>query len=770
MLVEANRNGKEPVVLSRPDVIEAATAGTVELLAAAWRQKYVILLSLVVAVLLGIAFLVQAVPRYTGSTTILIDSRKVGIVGISALESALTFDSGVVDSQVQILQSDKLAGMVVDRLGLAANEAFLSPPQSPLGAAFSGVVDTATKVVNRLFSLEPALDLADLPLPVRRQLAIEQLKNNLKVSRVARSYVMVVEYTDADRQLARDIAAAYGQAYLTDQIDSRVEIARNASAWMENRIAELRAKADLADKVATEFRSRNNLTEASGRLISEQALTDSITQLSIARADASAARAKYDRLKQIIDTKDYSASVVDSVANPLVSQLRGKYLQASKTNAELTARVGPDHYQADAARKEMAEYSRLIFDELNRILQTYQSEVQISAEKVSSLERSIERMRATNTTDSEALTRLRSLEQEATTYNTLYTTMLQKFQETAQQQSYPVTDAAILTEATIPLRPSSPRALIVLAASVVLGGLVGAGLAFWRELADSGFRTSAQVREWLGLDFIGYLPRLPKRVFRQRRPAKSKGGGERLIPQRKDSLDYVTANPLSRYAEAIRSLKVALDVRTNLRRPAVVGFLSLLPDEGKSTTAKNFASLVAAQGERVLLVDGDLRNPHLTRALAPDARHGVIELLRKSHALEDVVYVEDKSGLAFLPGATHKRFDASGDLLGSQAMAALVRDAAGKYDVVVVDLPPAGVLVDAAAAAQIIDHYFLIVEWGKTRRDVVRDLLVADPLLADKIVGVALSKVDLDKLKAFGVYGAYGYAGGYGNRYYGKHG
>ena len=82
MLVEANRSGKEPVVLSRPDVMGAATAGTAELLAAAWRQKYVILLSLVVVVLLGIAYLVQAVPRYTGSTTILIDSRKVGISGM----------------------------------------------------------------------------------------------------------------------------------------------------------------------------------------------------------------------------------------------------------------------------------------------------------------------------------------------------------------------------------------------------------------------------------------------------------------------------------------------------------------------------------------------------------------------------------------------------------------------------------------------------------------------------------------------------------------
>jgi succinoglycan biosynthesis transport protein ExoP len=772
MLVEANRTEREPATPDRRELLEAVNASGINLLAAAWRQKFVVIGSTAAVLLLGLLYLLQAIPNYTSSSTLIIDSRKVGVTAISAIESALTFDSGVVDSQVQILQSDKLAGIVADRLGLADNQSFLLPARSPIGSAVSGVVSAVSYVITSISGGEAAPELADAPPAIRRLVAIETLKNNLKVTRVGRTYVLTIDYTDSDRQLARDIAAAYAQAYLADQIDSRVEIARNASVWLENRIRELRNKADAADRAAQTFRARNNLTEASGRLINEQSLTDSITQLSVARADSNAARAKYDRLKQIVDNRDYAASVVDSLANPLIQQLRTKYLQASKTNSDISAKVGPDHYQADAARKEMAEYSRLIFDELNRVLQTYQSEVQISADKVASLERSIERMKTVNTTDSEALTRLRSLEQEATTYNTLYTTMLQKFQETAQQQSYPVTDAAVLTEATIPLKPSSPKVLLVLAASIVLGGLVGCAIAAWREFRDAGFRTSAQVREWLGLDFIAYVPKVAKRAFHERRaPRAPHSHSDRTIPARKDSLDYVTTNSLSRYAEALRTLKVSLDVRTNLRRPVVVGFVSVLPDEGKSTTAKNFASLVASQGERVLLIDGDLRNPHLTRALTPSARGGVVDLLRKTVQFDELVFTEVETSLAFLPGATHKRFDASGDLLGSQAMAEIIRTASGRYDVVVLDLPPAGVLVDATAAASSIDYYYLVVEWGRTRRDTVRDLLLADPVLADKTIGVVLTKVNMDKLKAFGAYGAYGYggSGGYSARYYGHH-
>lgn len=769
MLVEAKRL-QVATTPKATDIAQAVGNSALSILSAVWRQRYVLLAGVVLGLALGVAYLAQAIPGYTSTTTILIDSRKVGVTGIPALDSAMAFDSGVVDSQVQILLSDKLAGIVADRLGLADNVAFLNPPQSPLGRAFGAVVSTIGRGYDALVGTPPMGELMSLPLEVRRQVAVGKLRGNLKVTRVGRTYVLNVDYSDTDRVMARDIAAAYGQAYLADQIDSRIEIARNASAWMENRIRELRARADAADKAAEDYRVRNNLTAASGRLINEQALTEAMGQLSAARSEATAARAKYDRLKQIIDSRDYAATVVDSLASPIVGQLRTKYLQASKTNSEITAKVGADHYAADAARKEMAEYSRLIFEELTRMLQSYESDVRISTDKVATIERSVAGMRTLNASDSDAQRRLRSLEQEAATYNGLHNTMLQKFQETAQQQSFPVTDAGILSYAALPIRPSSPNTLIVLIASVILGGAFGAGLAALREVRDSGFRTSAQVREWLGLDFAGYIPKLPKNTFSIRRAPKSRGdgsGGERMITTLQPSLDYVRTNPLSRYAESVRALKVALDVKSNLRRPVVVGMVSVQPDEGKSTVAKNLASLLAAQGERVLLIDGDLRNPHLTRCLAPGALHGLIEVSAKTQTLDSVTYADPHSSLSFLPGATHKRFDASGDLLGSRGMADTMREACDKYDIIVLDLPPAGLLVDAAAAASLVDTYFLIVEWGRTRREAVRDLLVAHPELAEKINGVALTKVDMQKLKTFGAYGGYGYYTRYGARYYG---
>ncbi|TBW32160.1 chromosome partitioning protein ParA, partial [Siculibacillus lacustris] len=710
-------------------VAERAQEGLQTILQAANRQKKSIGISVAVCFALGIGYLALAVPRYTATASLLIDAKQVGMTATSAFEGALAFDTGAVDSQVLVLMSDKLAGAVVDRLQLTTNLGFVNPPRSVFGATFSWVSNQVDGALRWLGIADPTPRYEDLPPELQKLVVVEQLKYYLKVTRNARTYVLTIEYTDADRMLARTIASTYASSYLEEQLESKFDATRRASLWLDDRIREVKAKANAADQAVQAFRARNNLTEASGRLISEQNLTDANTQLAVAKNDLASAQAKYERLKQIVDAKEYTAAVVDSLTNPNIAQLRSKYLLSAKQNADITAKLGPQHLQAQNARQEMLQYEHLIFEEIVRLLQSYQSDVQIAADRVANFERSIERMRTANLADSDAMAKLRALEQEATTYNTLYAGYLQKAQDMLQQQSFPITDARIITEAAIPLLPSSPKKLLVLLGSLFLGGLVGGGVAALREFRERGFRTSTQVREELGLDFIAYVPELPKDTFKLHPEAHAEGKGSRsarVVRPANPGLEVVLDDPLSRYAESMRALKIATDFRFGVKRPLVLGFVSMFPNEGKSTAAKNYASLIAAQGERVLLVDGDLRNPQLTRDLTPQATLGFVDLLQsKEKALSDVVHIEERSKLVFLPGATHKRIAASSDALGSQAMIDLVQKAATAFDLIIIDLPPIGAVIDAVAASRFIDGYYLVVEWGKTPRSAVRDMLIA---------------------------------------------
>jgi polysaccharide biosynthesis transport protein len=740
-------------------------------LAIARRQQKYIWSSIAVFFVLGVLFTMQSVSRYTATTSIMIDSKQVGMSATTPLEGSLAFETGAVDSQVLLLMSDRIASNVIDHLDLAHNPAFFDPPQSGIAAVVGAVKRGIVATINVFGANIKPSRFEDQPVDIQRNLLVAQLENNLKVTRNARTYVLTIEYTDADPALARVIASTYASAYLQDQLESRFEISRRASTWLEERIREVKEKAVAAVQAADAFRAKNKLTESSGRLINEQSLGDVTAQLSMARNDLNSAQAKYDRLKQIVDHKDYAASNLDALANPLIASLRGKYLDAYKLNADISSRLGPDHASAVRARKEMDDYSHVIFQELTRMLESYQSEVQVVKGRIDTLQRSLEEIRKASDVDATALSKLKSLEQESTTYNNLYALYLQKAQDLVQQQSIPISDARIISDAELPLKPSYPKTLLIWIASLVLGAITGAAIAAVREYRDRGFRTGSQVRSELGLDFVAYLPRLADADFATRNIARSDKGQApthpRLFRSASKAMDMVLVDPLCHFAEALRSIKVSVDYHLGLQRPVVIGFISAFPNEGKSTTAKNFATLVARQGEKVVLLDCDLRNPQLTRSLTPAARHGLLDVLSGvAPSYRDLIYYEEHSGLAFLPASARGRVPATGDLLASPAMQQLISKLRSDFSFIIVDLAPLGVVMDARAAGSFVDGYHMVVEWGLTARGAVADIIASEPIIASRTTGVSLSKVEIEKLQYFDHHTIYGQDDEYLERYY----
>ncbi|WP_074072712.1 polysaccharide biosynthesis tyrosine autokinase [Rhizobium gallicum] len=726
-----------------------------DILSAARRQIWVLVASVAVTVLLGILYLVQALPNYTSSASILIDAKKVGMTAATPLEGSLTFETGAVDSQLQILTSDKIASAVATRLGLQNNMAFIDPQGSYLTETVKGAIGLVRSAINVVTQAPPTPEVKDLPEPLRLLLAVNVLQDNLRVARVGRTYVFILDYTNPDPVLAQAIVGQYANAYLEDQLDSKFDSTRRATNWMEERIRDLKAQSLAADEAVQKYRADNNLVEASGRLIDEQSLTDATTQLTTARSALDTASARYQRLKEIIDNQDINASLTESLENPNVAQLRSRYLQAAKLESEISARYGPNHLAADKARKDMAAYTRLIFAELINLLPGYQSDVSIAQARVNSIQNTINQLRQTSASNDSAMVKLRSLEQESDSLKTLYSTFLQKAQELQQQQSFPVTDARVISDASTPLLPSSPKKLLVLLASLVLGGIAGAGLGWLREWRDRGFRTASQIRDELGLEFIANVPALQPSAFLVQQALapgelRSAGGtaGRRLTLTNNQILQKVVNEPFSQFAEAIRALRFKMNLEFPRRKGIVIGMVSIFPDEGKSSIAKNLASSIALQGTSTILIDGDLRNPSLTNNLLSGPKTGLIDVIAGRASVEDVVAYEQESGLAFLPGGARTR--AANDIFGSSRAQDLIDSLRRQYDIVIIDFPPVGALTDAMAASYAVDGYFFVAHWGKTPRKVLKEFTINHPELTDKTLGVVLNKVDLKSLGKYG--------------------
>ena len=711
-----------------------------QLVKAGRRQVGILILFCILSLIGGALYLAHVVPRYTATAVVLIGSVK-DKTGLSASIADLTYDAGAIDSQLEILKSEGLAQTVVTDLKLEAS----TIPKQPPGL-LKGLLDQVRSLFNfSSASNDAAFDSSELAAFQKRAL-ISELEAGLEVRRVGRSYVINIDYTSPDRVAAADFANAFAQGYINDQLEARFASMKQASGWLEKRITDLKQKSMSSDLAVQRFKSEHGLLTSDGRLVSDQQLSELSTQLIMAQGDRVRTEARYAQISSVIDKGDAAGVVAGTLESPVINDLRQKYLSSAQLKAQIIDSAGPTHPQVVALQKSMDDYTKLIFGEMTRIATAYKSDAEVARAKEDSLRQSLAKLAADNSARAQYMVELRELQREADSFRTLYTTFLDRMQQVEEGETSPESEARIITPASPPEAPAYPKRGIIMSLSLVFGLLAGVGVGAVREYKDNTFRTAGDVTKGLDLEFLGMLPTVKAAKSAQANRSEPASG---RVDSRDPILQYAIDQPLTSFAETLRAIKVAVDLQLGLSIPKIVGIISVSPDEGKSTVSKNFASLIAHFGLKVLLIDGDLHHPGLTQALAGHAENGLLEVLRGDTSLMDTVLREEESGLYFLPAVLKTRLLHANHSLSSPEMKHLLSEAGEQFDYVVVDLPPIGPVVDVRASAALFDAFVFVVRWGRTVRDVVQTTLLNDKEISNRCLGVVYNRVQLDKIKLY---------------------
>jgi capsular exopolysaccharide synthesis family protein len=341
---------------------------------------------------------------------------------------------------------------------------------------------------------------------------------------------------------------------------------------------------------------------------------------------------------------------------------------------------------------------------------------------------------------------LDELESRAFAYRKIYENLLQTYAQTVELQSFPVANARIITKAARPSSKSHPRTALVLALGLMGGALVGFGFSFVRYSLDRSVRTAAQIRECIGIECVAQLPRLERiRLFgrgakaHQRLLAYVHHVGRHRSGALTRFLEVENA-PFSRFTDGIKRVKTALSLTIKAQPIRCIGLSSALPGEGKSTVSANLAGTYASSGQRTIIVDADIHNSAISRAFAPKAESGLIEVLSGASSVQDCI-VRCRDGLDVLPTVTSQRVAHSNNLLASERMQRLLRELADSYDIVIVDLPPVQPVVDALAVGSFLDAVLLIAEWGRTPVSLLAETARALRMARATLLGVVLTKV-----------------------------
>jgi len=748
----------KPVPVAASESQETDTFIDVErLLAMLYRQARVLILSALVGLGLGVLYLATTPPTYTAVSQVLIDeSLRKMVDSTSSFTSEMETDSAML-SQIEIVRSVRLAEAVMEAEGLDRDENFLNPPQS----LFSKIVGYARSAVHSLRGSDVPTETTDAAESNRRA-AIYTLQHNIVAQRAGRSLVISIGFQSHDPELAARITNAYAKAYVSDQLNAGFEATEQAAVWLEGRLAELRQSSQTAALAVEQYRAQHGLSAASGELMADRRLSDLNSQIAIAKADTARAYARYRQYQEIVDAGPEeavrNATVSEELAgNSVLTELKTRYLNATRREQEISAQYGKDHEQAVALRRELAEIARQIHGELTQLTASYRNEYQVALSRENALQESIAAASGESSEAKQSLVQLRELEQQANALSSLYQSFLTQYEEATQQSTFPISGVRIISAASVPRAPSSPKTTLVLGLGLVLGLMMGGAFAGLNEFNERFFRTGVDIRVRLAARFLGYLPIFAGEEDKGRRRGRKDSQpiepAHAVAARARRQTRLAIRSPSSMYAETLRSAKYAADVVLQERASKVLGIVSALPGEGKSTVAANLAHLLAANGQKTLLIDADLRNPGLSRSLGMSSEQGLLEAVMHGQSWRAVAKMDPETRLVIVPAMVRAQFSHTSELLSSAGMRSFLQEARNSFDYIIVDLPPLGPVIDAKTFAPQADGLIVVVEWGRTPRALVRSVLGSEPVVTERILGVVLNKVNMKALSRFGGFG-----------------
>lgn len=769
---------------SQQDAVAETISG---LLATFRRQSRLIGVACALGLTGGVLYIAIAPKKYTATASVFIDF--LHPTNLSTSQGAPLgiglVDPAAVESQIHVLKSERMALRAIRRLDLMKN---------PDLVLYRNPIFTPIRQLGATLGLLSP----ETPYQVERSV-VTAVMGNTTVQRAGKSqqtFLIEVSYDAQDPELAARVANAIVAAYLTDQLESRFEMAKLANDWFNDRLLEMRESVAAAERAAQKFKAENNINTVTGNLVDEQSLAQSERILVTARAALADARARLDRLNQIIAEGNVQMAVPEALSSPVIQRLRNEYSDLKGREADLRQRgVTENHSTIAQIRASIAQTERLILGEFERIRASTENELKTTEARVIGLRQEKTSAISSLTVTKEKLIHAAELDREAASVRALYESFMNKFQVTTHEQSYPVSDARMITAAQPPIKESRRKGVILVLGST-LGLILGLGAAWLRENVFARIRTGGELEAATGMPFLGNLPSLQFRrtgEIKTDRAGKlgkkplasvwralnqpfsdiaSRGEGQNgAMGNAKASqtsvqglptaevepsfnnvdpiLRYAVDEPFSRFAETMRSCKVSLQQMPRGDTISLIGIASAMSKEGKSTFASNFARHLVSGGYRTLLIDSDLRNPSLSRAYGKRQAMGLIHILSGQVKFTDVILSDPAARLSFLPAGIQKAVANSEEFLSSSASRDFFASVRDQFDFVVVDLPPLLSVVDGRVAVEHLDGLFFIAEWGHAEPRMIRQALKQFGTLQNRFIGCVLNKVPQQEMSPY---------------------
>lgn len=695
------------------------------------RRKWTVLIFFLIVTTAGITASFLMTPVYRAEATLLIDREPPKVVEyqeVAPVEGAASRED-FYQTQYGLLKSRSLAKRVFEELDLARHPVFAADQNPSLGGQLKSLLTAFGRGQDSKAAAEDDQNL-------KMDSLIDRFHKGITVEPIRNSRLVKVYYDSPDPRLSAQVVKTLGQAFISANLERRYDATAYARDFLKDRLLQIKARLEETEQALVQYANNHeiiNFDESQSHVA--QKLKKMSDSLSAAQEERAKAEALYQQMQ-----KTAGAGLPQVLESPMIQQLKESLAKLEGEYGENLHVYKPDYPKMKQLQEQIAKLQGKIDEEVNNVRAAIRSNYEAAMTLENLLIGKVQTAKEEIKDLAQRSIQYQVLKRETDTNRQLYEGLLQRYKEVGVAGGVGLNNISVVDPAKIPLTPHKPNIKLNALVAMLLGLFGGIGLAFLFEHLDDTLKQSEEMEQALGLSTLGLIPLTH----------------EQNKALRGEALALISVeDKRSAFAEAYRSVRTALQFSTPEGAPKSLLVTSAGKGEGKSTTSVSLAIHFAQAGQRVLLVDADLRNPSLHRTLEADNGLGLTHYLAGEATPVEISQPTTVANL-FLITAGPLPPDPAG-LLGSARMMSLLSTAKEKFDHIILDAPPVLGLADALVLGNLVEGTLFVVSAGDTRRAFAQGAIKRLRTGQTRILGAVLTKFDSR---------SHGYGYGYHDYYY----
>ena len=723
--------------LARPDAAEEAddSLSVKDVLLVLAKHKWLLMAAMMLCTAVAVLQALTTTPVYQATVLLQIDRPPARIVQFNKDVDAQQEDDFLSQqTNIELLQSRSLAERVIDDLQLDPSRGRLSGTEP--GAKVIAAPEAATPPGGWLGNVLAGYRRLGKPSVNDRQyLGREALVGGfmgaLKVEPVRNSRLIKVRVTDTNAAQAARIANAIVQNFINTSVERRGQSSVYAKSFLEDQLKSTKAKLEQSERTLNAYAKSNSILTFDEKT---NVINQTYTEYSSAVGKVEQDRLKAEALYNAVASDPESASqVLESKTVQAYKEQRAKVETEYLTNLAV---YKPEYPKMVQLKSQISELDKRIKSEVLAVLASVKSQYEAAKKQEDQVRARLQDTRKEVLLSQDKSVELNLLKRELDTNRQLYDGLLQRLKEVGVTSGVNSNNMSVVDEARTPLFPISPNLLKNAGSGLLAGLLLGLVFVFIREKMDDSIKHADEIEAKFGLPLLGVVPQTKKKLVQGR------------------ALALLTVeDPRSTFAEAYRSMRTALQFSTAEGTPRRLMVTSSVQAEGKSTTALALAINLSQLGQRVLLIDADMRNPSLHKMLERSNDSGLSSYLSGEAQREAFIQKTNIFNLAVLTAGPHPPSPVD-LLMGPRLLELLDRAEAMGFEKIVIDAPPVLGIADAIVLGNQVQNILFVLKAGDTRLSSIRDAMRRLRLGGLMPLGGVLTSATLNQAQ-YGYYGAY---------------